>query len=186
MTNSAKATNVLLVPDDTAVEYTIFYRCVNPHRVRVRARATWRRSRARRQAPSTHMASLDVTSEGLGPPGTCLQNVPSVVGRHVHPHTLCFKHFETAANARTCRCPVLLLLLSRHLRWQAVEVLQFLMSQSTACAARCLWLGLRDGPTILGASSLTRRRRFRTFGGRGRANPRRVLTSRCEFARTVA
>ena len=38
----------------------------------------------RRQAPSTHVASLDVASvrgvSGLGLPGTCFQNVSSVVG----------------------------------------------------------------------------------------------------------
>ena len=43
-----------------------------------------------RQAPSTYVASQDVASRRGDrrpmPPGTCLQNVSSVVGRYVHPH----------------------------------------------------------------------------------------------------
>ena len=59
-------------------------RCVTCTRgVAGRGVRTWR------QAPSTYVASQDVASRGgVGrprPPGTCLQNVSSVVGRYVHP-----------------------------------------------------------------------------------------------------
>ena len=56
-----------------------------------RQRATWRRGAWRQNvAPSTHAASQDVEPIRVvrrpRPPGKCLQNVSSVVGRYVHPY----------------------------------------------------------------------------------------------------